>query len=161
MPKSNSRFVVIWAALVPVLTGACLLVAPLHVAAWSQVQTGLAVAEINAASAVVLALYAYLWAHSVKEPAVIQGSVSALALSTVLLGDGFGWFSLDDAAAKLLVGFVGLLVVLVLTAFNRSVAYAPETVAILTARAQTPEAMHAAIAPKLHPPETVDVPPAE
>jgi hypothetical protein len=151
MPKSNVRFVAIWAALVPVLTGAAVLVAPLELAHWNPTQTALVIAEVNASSALVLAAVAYLWAHSVSEPAALQGAVSAAALATVFLGDGFHWWNLNDAVAKLLVTFAGLVLVLVLTILNRFTAYAPESVEIERAAAATPEAIAAAMSPKLVP----------
>lgn len=150
--QSNVRFVIIWAALMPVLTGVALLVGPLGIAPWSEVQTGLVVTEVNALSAVVLAVVAYLWAQSVKEPAALQGSVSVFALATLTLGTGFGWWSLTDQATQLVIALVGAVLVFVLTAFNRMVAFAPETVAIEKAKAATPDAVLAAMAPKLVPP---------
>jgi len=118
--KSNARFVVIWAALVPVLTGAALLVSPLHIAHWSEVQTGLVVATVNATSALVLAAVAYLWAHSVKEPAALAGALGAFTIAVVALGNGFTWWDLTDDAAQLVVAFVGSILVLLLAIFVRT-----------------------------------------
>jgi len=152
--QSNVRFVALWAALVPVLTGACYLIEPLGIASWTETQTGLTVAEVNAASALVLALVAFFWARSVKEPAALQGAVSAVAVATLALGSpaGFAWWSFSDKATALLVSFVGLVLVLILTLLNRMVAYAPETVEVEVAKAQTPDVVFGAIADKLQPP---------
>lgn len=177
MPKSNVRFVAVWAALVPVLTGGALLVAPLGLASWSDVQTGLAVAEVNTASAFVLAVIAYAWAHSVSEPAALNGTLSALVLSTIALGNAFAWWDLTDATGQLVQTFALAVLLLVLTLFVRSKVYAPESVKIERAKAQTPDAVFGALAERLQPPvgglvdagaylvgehgpETVDEPPS-
>lgn len=127
MPKSNVRFVAIWAAFVPIVIIAAALVPELKIEPWTTTQVTLVTAEVNAVSAVVLALVAYAWAHSVKEPAAVQGTLTALGVATLALGTGFGWWSLSDQATQLLVLLVGAVVVLVLTIFNRQTAYAPET----------------------------------
>lgn len=150
MPKSNVRFIVIWAALVPVLAGiADLLSGPLH---WSGSESQAVTAEIGALSAVLLAAYAFLWKHSVKEPAVLQGSISAATVTTLVLGQSFGWWTLADATTQKIVVLVGLVVIFLLTLFNRYTAWSPESVEIAVAKAQTPEAVFGAINPKLIPP---------
>lgn len=152
MPKSNVRFIVIWAALVPVLAGITdLLGTALH---WSSAEGQAVTAEIGAGSAVILAAYAFLWKHSVKEPAALQGTVSALTVTTVLLGEAFGWWSLSDPITQKIVTLVSLVVLLLLVIFNRSVAWSPESVQIEVAKAQTPAAVFGAINPKLIPPST-------
>lgn len=160
-PKSNVRFIVIWAALALVLTYMVKLVPALHIAHWTDPQTTASVAEVNALSAAVLAVVAFFWTHSVKEPAALQGAGTAFAGATVLLGASFHWWSLNDAATQLVLGLAGALLVLVLVAFNRMTAYAPETVELEKAKAATPEAIRAAIAPRLMPPATPvpDAPP--
>lgn len=153
MPKSNVRFIVIWAALVPVLAGiADLLSEPLH---WSGAEAQAVTAEIGAMSAVVLAVYAFLWKHSVKEPAALQGAASAATVTTVLLGESFDWWSLNDPVTQKVVTLVGLVLILLLVIFNRYTAWSPESVQIAVAKAQTPEAVFGAINPKLIPPAGV------
>lgn len=137
--KSNVRFVAIWAALVPVLTGAALLVSPLGIAHWSEVQTGLVVATVNACSALVLACVAYFWVHSVKEPAAVAGALTATVLSVVALGNVFAWWNLTDQTGQLIVSFAGSVFLLGLAIFVRQSVYAPETVEVEKAKAATPE----------------------
>lgn len=152
MPKSNVRFIAIWAALVPVIAIAAALVPALGIEPWSGTQVALVNGELNAASAAILALVAYLWTSSVKEPAALQGATTTLAIATTALGAGFGWWALNDDATQLIVLGAGALLVLALTALGRSVAWAPESVEMAIAKAQTPEAMLAATHPRLHPP---------
>lgn len=128
MPKSNVRFVAIWAALATFVSSGALLVAPLGIASWTEVQTGLVVATVNTLSAMVLTWVAFLWAHSVKEPAAAQGSTTIAAIAVIALGNGFGWWSLADKVGQLVVVTLLAGIVLVLTIFNRQTAYAPETV---------------------------------
>lgn len=159
MPKSNTRFLVIWAVLLPFILATMPLVPAFGIAHWSPFQVSIVIAESNAGSALVLAAVAYFWAHSVKEPAALQGAVSGFAVATIFLGNGFGWWSLNDNVTQLVTVWVGLGVIVLLVLLNRSVAWSPESVEIAVAKAQTPEAMLAATHPKLHPPASmVDVP---
>ncbi len=154
MPKSNVRFVAIWAALVPVLTYAVMLVPALHIAAWSQGQVNFAIATVNAGSALVLAAVAFFWARSVKEPAALQGALTVFVLAVVALGNVFHWWNLDDTTGQLVAFFAVSLFVVGGTAFVRWAVFAPETVEIEKAKAVTPAAVIAAMPEKLRPPST-------
>lgn len=118
--QSNSRFAVMWALLLPVLTGAMFLVEPLGIAHWTDTQTALSVAEINAFSALVLVLVAYAWATTPREPAALSGGVGAFAIATFATGNGFHWWMLSDRTENLLLAFIGALVLLVLGFITRA-----------------------------------------
>jgi hypothetical protein len=73
---TNLKFLAIWGALVPVLTGAVLLVQPLGLATWTDVQTGLLVTLINTFSALVIAAVAHFWTKTTSEYAMLSGAAT-------------------------------------------------------------------------------------
>lgn len=154
MPKSNVRFLVIWAAVLPFILATAPLVPALGIAQWSTFQVSVVVAESNAGSALVLAAVAFFWASSTKEPVALQGAVSGFTITTIFLGNAFAWWSLADDVTQLVTIWIGLGLVVLLVLFGRNVAWSPESVAMAVSHAQTPEAVLAAMHDKLHPPTT-------
>lgn len=150
--KANTRFLVIWAAILPFVLATVPLVPALGIAHWSTFQVSIVIAESNAGSALVLAVVAYFWAKSVKEPAAMQGAVTGFTVATIFLGNAFSWWSLADDVTQLVTVWIGLGLIVLLVLLNRSVAWSPESVAVAVAEARTPEAMLAAMHEKLHPP---------
>lgn len=149
---TNQRFVYIWAALMPVITGAIVLVQPLGLASWSTIQTGLVITLANAFSATVLAAVAHFWSKTVSEPAVLVGAVTAFLISLFSVGNAFVWWTIDKTLQDYLLAFVSAVVTLGLAFFVRQSVTSPETLIVEHAKAATPEAFAAATNPKLLPP---------
>lgn len=126
---TNSRFAAIWALLIPVITGAVLLVEPLGIAHWTGAQTALVTAEANTFSGFVLAAMAYFWPGTTREPATLAAALSAFLLATFALGNGFVWWMLSDNAQQLILGFAGSVLALILGLLVRqSVVPAPKPI---------------------------------
>lgn len=133
---TNLRFLALWGALTPVLTGAVLLVQPLGLASWTDVQTGLVITSINALSALVIAAVAHFWSKTTSEWAVLSGTASAFLLSVFALGNGFTWWLIEQKLQDQLLGFFGVVFLLALAVITRQNVTSKETVAVIRARAE-------------------------
>ncbi len=152
---TNSRFLLWWGLLFPVISAALLIVSGSQ--HWSPEQTVVVTGFANSVSGVVLAGFAYLWAKTVEEPATFFGAVSSTLLTLFALGNVFSWWSLTQAQEQAWLTLIGALVV-VLAFVVRGVVYAPKTIDKVKADAATPDAVRAAMNPKLLPPDVAHDP---
>jgi uncharacterized membrane protein YbaN (DUF454 family) len=73
---------------------------------WSGGQTSLVSAETAAAIAFLSAVVAHIWPDTKKEPVAVAAAFTALVTTTLTLGTGFSWWSLDKEQLSSLTAVV-------------------------------------------------------
>jgi hypothetical protein len=126
--ETNTRFAVVWALLIPVLTGAVMLVTPLGIAHWSDMQIAADVALVNAFSALVLAIVATKWRDTAEEPVAVQAALSAFLLALFAVSNLYAWWTLTPDAQQLVIAWFGA-VLLLLAYIVRMIVFSPNSVA--------------------------------
>jgi hypothetical protein len=117
-----------------------LLVQPLGLAHWTDVQTGVIVTGINTFSALLLAAVAHFWSKSTSEYAVLSGAASAFLLSLFAAGNAFHWWILSQNLQDQLLAFFGAIFLLGVAAVVRTNVTSKQTLGVETAKAAGPEA---------------------
>jgi hypothetical protein len=94
---------------------------------WSESQTLLVVAEVEAVTGLVSAVVAHFWRGTKEEPVAISAALTAFLTATGALVTGFGWWDLTEEQIAALLSVCTALVAAVAAAVARSEVTAART----------------------------------
>ncbi len=107
---------------------------------WSGAQTSLVSAETAATIAFLSAVVAHIWPDSKKEPVAVAAAFTALVTTTLTIGTGFSWWTLDKEQLSSLTAVVSATVGLGSALFARSKVTAGSTTPVAPTPGAAPDA---------------------